>query len=233
MNSTKNTLYSTLIVLSIISMLLVGIVSFRYSYDSLSAIESGIGFIVLLALAGALWLYRNRPSKYMNSAERNNVIFFGIVFGSLWVIEISINNFIAPPLPARDIVDNIFWAIIAFSILSFSIIQAYQNKSLVHGIEAGIWNGFVSGLVACCMALIMIVFGMRFILQDPLNVNEWLGRGTGITAPNMAAYFAFETFAGAFGHLIILGIIMGSLLGVIGGSVGKGIKLIVRLKRHS
>jgi len=232
MNSTKNALYSALIVLSIIGMLLVGIVAFRYSYSLSSAIESGIGFIVLLAISGSLWLYRNRPSRYMNSAERNGVIFFGIIFGLLWVIEISINNFIAPPLPARDIVDNIFWAIIAFSILAFSIIQAYQKDSLVHGIEAGIWNGFVSGLLACCVALIIIVFGMRFILQDPLNVSEWVGRGTGSIAPTMAAYFAFETFAGAFGHLIILGLVMGSLLGIVGGSVGKGIKLIVRMKRQ-
>ena len=230
MNSTKNALYSALIVLSIIGMLLVGIVAFRYSYSSLSAIESGIGFIVLFACAGVLWLYRNRPSRYMNSVERNGVIFFGIIFGLLWIIEISINNFIAPPLPARVIVDNIFWAIIAFSILAFSIIQAYRKNSLVHGIEVGIWNGFVSGLMACCMALFVVVFGMRFILQDPLNISEWVGLGTSSTAQNMAAYFAFETFAGAFGHFIILGLVMGSLLGVIGGSVGKGIKLIVRMK---
>ena len=220
-----------LIALSIISMLLVGIVAFRFSYSSLSAIESGIGFIALFGCAGALWLYRNRPSRSMNSVERNGVIFFGIILGLLWIIEISINNFIAPPIPARDIVDNIFWAIIAFSILAFSIIQAYRKNSLVLGIEAGIWNGFVSGLMACGMALCIVVFGMRFILQDPLNVSEWVGLGIGSTAPNMAAYFAFETFAGAFGHLIILGLVMGSLLGVIGGSVGKGIKLIVRTKR--
>jgi hypothetical protein len=47
----------------------------------------------------------------------------------------------------------------------------------------------------------------------------------------MAAYFAFETFAGAFGHLIILGAVMGCLAGVIGGCVGKGIRLITRWKR--
>jgi hypothetical protein len=47
----------------------------------------------------------------------------------------------------------------------------------------------------------------------------------------MAAYFAFETFAGAFGHLVVLKVAMGGLLGVLGGSIGKGIKRIFRLKR--
>jgi len=233
MNSTNNSLYRMLIAFPIIGALLIGIVALRYSYSSSSAIESGAGLIVLLALAASLGLYRNRPSRYMNSAERNGVLFFGMILGLLWIVEISINNFIAPPLPGRDIVDNIFWAIIALSILAFSIIRAYQKDSLVHGIEVGMWNGLVSGLMACCMALTMIVFGMRFILQDPLNVSEWMGRGAGVTAPNMAAYFAFETLAGALGHLTLLGFIMGSLLGVMGGSVGKGIKSVFRMKRPS
>lgn len=233
MNSTSTPFYRMLIALSIIGALLIGIVAFRYSYSSSSAIESGAGLIVLLALTASLGLYRNRPSRHMNSAERNGVLCFGMILGLLWIVEISINNFIAPPLPARDMVDNIFWAIIALCILAFSIIRAYQKDSLVHGIEVGIWNGLVSGLMACCMALIMIVFGMRFILQDPLNASEWIERGAGMTAPNMAAYFAFETLAGALGHLILLGFIMGSLLGVVGGSLGRGIKLAFRMKRPS
>jgi hypothetical protein len=230
MNSTRTTLYSLLIALSIVGMLLVSIVALRYNYNALSVIESGAGFLVLVAVAGALWLYPKRISQRAHSSERNSLLLFGIALGLLWVIEISINNFIAPPLPARDIMDNTFWAVIAFSILVSSIIHAYKNNSLKRGIEVGIWSGFISGLLACCMGLIVIVFGMHFILRDPLNIAEWAGRGASITAPTMAAYFAFETLAGAFGHLIILGVVMGGLLGVMGGSVGKGVKRIVCFK---
>jgi len=77
------------------------------------------------------------------------------------------------------------------------------------------------------MALSMIVFGMRWITQDPLNIAEWAVRGAQSEAPSMAAYFAFETYAGAFLHLIVLGLMMGLLLGLIGGLVGKGIQMIV------
>ena len=97
----------------------------------------------------------------------------------------------------------------------------------------GTWSGFVSGLLACCMGLIVIVFGMHFILQDPLNLSEWARRGTGTNTPSMAAYFAFETLAGAFGHLFILGVGMGGPLGILGGSIGKGIKRIIRLTQKS
>ena len=227
MKPTRTPLYSFLIVISIIDMLLVGIVALRYSYSPVSAMESGVGFVILLLAAGSLWFFRNRVSPRRNSADDNVTIFFGIILGMLWMIEISINNFIAPPLPGRDIMDNIFWAIIAISILVFSVTRAYQKDSILRGIEDGVWSGFVSGLLACGMALLIIVFGMHFILQDPLNVSEWAGLGTGGTAPGMAAYFAFETFAGAFGHLVILGIAMGALLGVFGGMIGKGFKRII------
>jgi hypothetical protein len=45
----------------------------------------------------------------------------------------------------------------------------------------------------------------------------------------MASYFAYETFAGAFLHLTVLGIGMGALLGVVGGVVGKFAKTAFRL----
>jgi hypothetical protein len=40
------------------------------------------------------------------------------------------------------------------------------------------------------------------------------------TAPTLAAYLAYETLAGAFLHLIVLGLGMGVLLGVAGGALG-------------
>ena len=83
------------------------------------------------------------------------------------------------------------------------------------------------------MALAVIVFGMRFITQDPLNVAEWAVRGHGSQAPSMAAYFGFETFTGAFLHLIVLGIAMGALLGVAGGGIGKGLRRVGRMMRGS
>jgi hypothetical protein len=222
--STQTTLYSLLIALSLVGALLAGFIGLQYSYNPLSMIESGLGFLCLVTVAGSLWLYHNQDSRWLKSSERNGIIFFGIVLGLLWAVEISLNNFIAPALPARDIMDNIFWAVIAFSILVLTVIVAFQKDSLAGGFGAGIWGGFVSGLLACCAALIMIVFGMRFILQDPLNLSEWAGIAASTGAPSMPAYFAFETLAGAFSHLVILGVVMGGLLGVLGGSIVKGIQ---------
>lgn len=205
-------------------MALVVVVALRYSYNTMSTVEASIGFTILLIIGGFLWIYHRRSSQRHNSTVINHAILAGLALGGLWVVEIGVNNFIAPPLPARDIIDNLFWAFIALTIFGFATHDAYRTDSLTRGIEVGTWSGFVSGLLACSMALFVIVFGMRFITQDPLNVAEWAKHGISSHAPSMVAYLAFETFAGAFLHLVVLGITMGVLLGVMGGIIGKSIR---------
>jgi hypothetical protein len=56
--------------------------------------------------------------------------------------------------------------------LILALVYAYRSNSIVHGIEAGGWAGLASGLVACGVALSVIVFGMHFLTRDPLNVAE-------------------------------------------------------------
>jgi len=145
------------------------------------------------------------------------------------VAEISVNDFTALLLPARDIVDDVFWAVIALAILVLAAVSAYRAGRLRAAVEAGLWSGFASGLLACCMALSMIVFGMRFITADPFNVAEWAARGAGTNAPGMAAYFAFETAAGAMMDLGVLGLVMRGVLGAIGGAMGKAARPAGRL----
>jgi hypothetical protein len=226
-------LLSLLLTITVFSTILALIIAFKYGYNTISIAGSVVGFLILLATSGFLWVYDKRTSQMGNSLIINDAIMVGIILGILWIVEIGINNFIAPPLPARDIIDNIFWAIIAFSIFVFSALCAYRAGSIRVGIVVGIWSGFVSGLLACCTALSLVVFGTRFVTQDPLNVAEWAVRGTDTNAPTMAAYYAYETFAGAFLHLIVLGVFMGLLLGLLGGTFGMVIKASCRWIRPS
>jgi hypothetical protein len=204
--------------------LFVPIIAFQYSYNNLFLAASWIGFFVLIAIAVFLW----RESRKENSIMILHAVLLGMVLGVLWVIEISINNFIAPPLPARDIIDNIFWAFIALSLFVYVTISSYQSGRVFQGIQVGTWSGMISGIFACCMALGVIVFGIHWITRDPLNIAEWAYRAKDSHAPSMEAYFAYETMAGAFLHLIGLGGIMGMLLGILGGTAGKVIKNVGR-----
>jgi len=164
-----------------------------------------------------LWIFRD---KIIDALQKRNVA-FGLGFGLLWTIEIGINNLIRPGLPLRDNIDNIFWAIIASLILILAVWETFQAKKIFYGIKSGFWSGIASGSVACLTALIFVVFGMKYLLIDPLNIKEWTDIKAAENSPGMDVYFAYQTFAGGIMHLIILGAIMGLLLGTVGGFLGK------------
>lgn len=228
--STKPALFRVIFTISIVSAVLVLIIALSYSYSPLTLLESVAGFIILLMVSGFVWLIHRGSSRVKKSVEidLDEATAVGIALGALWLIEISINNFIALPLPLRDIVDDVFWSLIALFILIYAVFKAYHARSVVYGIKVGAWSGLVSGVLACCTALLVIVFAMRYITQDPLNIAEWSGRRAVGDVPTMASYFAYETFAGAFLHLIVLGPVMGGLLGVLGGVIGRGTRQAVQ-----
>ena len=155
----------------------------------------------------------------------------GIVFGVLWVLEISFNNFLPPDVSTVDArfgVDNGTWAAIALGMIGTAAVAAFRTRRLQPGVGAGVWSGLVSGLIACLMGLLLVALGMRALLQDPLNIQEYAARGPASQAPDMATYFAYDTMAGALLHLVVLGLMMGALLGVVGGVLGWGLRAAVR-----
>jgi len=220
--------FTVLICLALAGLVLVPVIAFRYGYSDLTFFEAAAGFFLLIATGAGAWFFFRRRGE----VDHSGALRLGLGLGLLWAVEISINNFIAPPLPARDIIDDTFWAAIALAILAYALARALRTGSLLRAIQAGAWSGLSSGLLACVMALAVIVFGMESITRDPLNVAEWAARGTAVPAPSMVAYFAFETFAGAFLHLVVLGLAMGLLLGLVGGLSGKGLRSIKKIFNH-
>jgi hypothetical protein len=180
---------------------------------------SGCLFSVILIAAALLvfWIFRDRITEDL---QKRNVA-LGLGFGLLWTIEIIINNIFQPDVPLRDNIDNMFWAIIALLILVTAVRDAYQTNKILKGVRSGFWTGISSGAVACLTALIFIVFGMKFLLMDPVNIKEWTDIKATENMPGMDVYFAYQTFTGAVMHLFILGAIMGLFLGITGGLIGR------------
>jgi hypothetical protein len=163
-----------------------------------------ISVLGIFVLVFSLWKIR---SRYFNEMQAKNVG-LGLIIGLLWTI------------------DNIFWAIITVIILFFATRETYRSKKFLDGLLSGFWTGLSSGAVACLTALLLIVFGMKYILLDPLNLKEWTDIKTSVIFPDMSVYFAYQTFAGAVMHLFILGIIFGLILGSIGGLTGKILRIL-------
>jgi hypothetical protein len=209
--------------------ILVIIIYFKYHGTSWPAGTEAMGCLISLIILAStlimLWIFENKLHSYLHL--RN--IKLGLYIGLLWTIEIGINNILHPGLPLRDIIDNIFWGIIAFLIFIISFRDTYYDKTFSAGIKAGWWSGLASGAIACFTAMSLIVFGMSLIISDPLNIIEWSDVKNSVTDSGMSVYFAYQTLAGAIMHLVILGAIMGLILGTLGAALGK---LFLNLFNH-
>jgi hypothetical protein len=222
----SNLILRTLIILSILLIVLMFFLYRPYAWPlGYEAEGSLLSIIMLSAIAFLLW---NQRGKYLDDLQKKNVT-IGLLIGLIWLIEISINNFIRPGPPLRDNIDNILFSIIAVLIFINAVKDAYHTDTFSDGLKAGFWSGISSGAVACISALALIVFGMKFILLDPLNQKEWANVKETSGSPGMDVYFAYQTFTGAIMHLFVLGALMGIFLGIFGGLAGKILFIIKKI----
>jgi len=166
-----------------------------------------------------------RTARDDAAAHRRGVA-AGLLGGLLWVLEIGFNNVPPPTVStgrARFVVDNGAWAAIALIIAGAAATSAFRARRVGAGVRAGWWAGLVSGLLACLTGLLLVAAGMRLLLRDPLLIAEYAARGPASGAPDLATYVAYETLAGALGHLLVLGLALGALLGALGGLLGCGL----------
>jgi hypothetical protein len=208
----------------LLTALLVIVTLARYPGNAATATSyrtlGGIAIIVLLAVSGWFAWRGVRAMDEESMAARRLGLRGGLLFGLLWVLEISFNNFVPPDIstgPMRDRVDSTVLAAIAAGVLILSAVAAFRNGAIKHGLLAGYWSGLVSGLIACLMGLLLIVPWMRLLVRDPLMISEFAERGAADGAPDLATYIAYETLTGALLHLVLLGMALGLLLGGVGG----------------
>lgn len=199
---------------------LILVAGLRDGHHFVSRLDWLLAVLALLVTAAAIEFIRRRAVSAGVAAVRTRAIDTGLALGLLWTAEILANNVLAPPLPGRDIFDNVIWAIISLGIVGLAAFDVRRSRSMRTAIATGAWAGLASGLVACLTAICVAVFGTPLLTADPLNVAEWAARSGSTAAPSMAEYFATQTLAGAIGHLLLIGLVMGSALGAVGGLAG-------------
>lgn len=208
-------------------------IAWTYAYNTLTKFEAELAALALFGVAaGFLTICR-----FSRNVANSLVIWWagvaGIALGAVWIVEILTNNVLAPPVPARDLIDNSFWAVIEIITLVGALAMALRSRRVVAGVAFGAWSGLVSGLIACTTALALITFGMRLIATDPLNVAEWADVGAQSGAPSISHYFALETLAGAMGHLLVIGVVMGAIVGLLGGCAAVSVaRMLARSRRQ-
>jgi hypothetical protein len=182
--------------------------------ESKACMASSIIFLVLLVI------FKRYEAPLTGYPWKAGIV-FGLAAGLLWTVEILIKNLVQPVLPERDIIENVFWGFVSLLLLARIIAESFRTRTIMPGIKMGLLTGFMSGLVACATALLLVISGMKFMLSDPLKISEWNALRGSTNTNDMSVYIAYKTYAGAILHLYILGTLEGLILGVVGGTIGK------------
>ncbi|MFB9445812.1 hypothetical protein Dvina_32525 [Dactylosporangium vinaceum] len=143
----------------------------------------------------------------------------GLVLGGLWIAEIAFNNLTPHSVStagARGVLDNLTWAVVGVGTVAAAGGVAARTGRWRSGLRAGVWSGVGSGLGAALGGAVLLACFRSFVEADPLMRDEWRLRDGGV---DLSLYVTRETMAGVGGHLWVLGVGQGAVLGLLASSV--------------
>ncbi|MEV6850674.1 hypothetical protein [Actinoplanes sp. NPDC051411] len=188
-----------------------------------------------VALVAVTWWLTGRAA----APDRRMVLTWGLGsglgLGAVWIAEIAFNNLTPHTVStagARGVLDNITWAVVGVGTLMAAGAVTARTRRWRSGLRAGVWSGVGSGLGAALGGAVLLALFRSSVEDDPLMRAEWQQRNPGVALP---AYVTRETMAGVGGHLWLLGMAQGALLGLIASSIMIGVirdRSLVQPVRH-
>jgi hypothetical protein len=185
---------------------------------------TGVGAAMLIGLGAVAWRASPRSEPGLRSATWRLGVWTGLALGAMWILEIGINNVFPAdrvPIGARDLADDVIWALISLATILVAGVAAHRAGSIAAGAAVGVWSGAVSGLLAYLAGLVVVAFFIEALKRSPDLIAEFPSSG----AADLATYVTYTTIGwplgGAAGHLWLLGIGAGALLGTVGGGAAR------------
>ena len=188
---------------------------------NLAPVESLIYLIIFaLLLIGYGWYGLRQTNSRAQSTTYilGQGLFFGLVIGLLWVIEVVTGNLNFANADWANVL--YFGSMLVVLIVTFAagFRGAQQSARTIAGIQVGLWSGMISSLITF-IALMLITYLFQAKLQAiPQNMQEYLRSG----APDFTTYLVSDSLAGATNHLWI-GPFLGLVIGGIGSVIGKAL----------
>jgi hypothetical protein len=142
---------------------------------------------------------------------------FGLLIGALWMVEIFTGNLIAVGSSASIGVYRLS-TLLAFALpLVAGVIGAYTERRVRSGIAIGFWSGLISGLIAFFTLMAVAYLFMGTMQHDPQTLREYAHSGE----RTLSTYIVGDFLVGGCSHLLLIGMVYGTILAAIGAVVGK------------
>jgi hypothetical protein len=138
---------------------------------------------------------------------------WGLLFGSLWVVEMVIANLgyglgdwaVVPYFAATWAV----WLLTAFA----GAAAASRYRQVWAGTLVGAWSGLVGGLIGLITMVALALAAMPVLRRDPQNMDEFRD------ATDLSTAIAGDFLAAGINHLVLVGLIASSFLATVGAAI--------------
>jgi hypothetical protein len=172
-----------------------------------------LGVGLMSALGAALWGTQVR-NPVARGAMRDGCR-WGLLFGALWVVEMAVAN-LGYALGSWTLVPYLLstWAVWALTAVAGAV-GARRYGRMWAGVLIGVWSGLVGGLMGLATMQTLALTAMPVLLRDPQNVVEFAG------STDLATAIAADFLAAGINHLVLVGLIAGTVLATIGAAIGR------------
>src|SRR5262249_46194010 len=175
----------------------------------LAVLTAGLGVALAAALAGP----RARGGAW-RGAVRDGCA-WGLALGALWLVEIAVGN-LGSSLGS--------WTLVPYfgstaAVLVLTVVAgargARRYRRRWAGTLVGTWSGLVSGLIVLAGLQLLALAAMPTLRSDPQNLSEFGG------GAHLSSHIAGDLLAAGVNHLVLIGLVGGSLLATLGAAIGE------------
>ena len=166
---------------------------------------------------GAMALRGTRPAS--GAALRYGVR-VGLLTGCAWLLEVAAGNLFGSAGAHRSWVLALYYGttVTAFGLpVVAGALAARHSGEVASGTIAGLWAGMVSGLITFLGLMVVTYLFLAVLRQDPDNLLEFQRSH----AADLSAFLVGDSLAGAINHLWLVGPLLGTAAGTLGGAIGR------------
>ena len=111
-----------------------------------------------------------------------------------------------------------FTSLLAYALpLVAGAVGTYSTQRVRSGIAVGFWSGLLSGVIAFLTLMAVAYLFMGTLQHDPQTLQEYAHSGE----RTLSTYIVGDFLFGACSHLLLIGMVYGTIMAAIGAVVGK------------
>ena len=176
-----------------------------------------LALVLLFFACSFLALWGTRRSTPARAGALREGTRFGLILGGLWTAQVLIENLAGGGNTLAALVVEVILAVVLVLMVLVGVRGAQQTGRIGAGALAGLWSGLISGLITFLTILLMTYLFMDVLLHSGVNARDF-ARNPGLSPTTVLLQ---ESLAASSNHLLLVGLLLGTGLGALGGVIGK------------